>query len=85
MKITFTDDEFDQLLELLRDNTDACTDEEVALVNHFIKKLQNAQIKSWSNKRKLRGAAKDTAWDYHVVRPVKEKLDREKEGGLSTP
>ena len=78
MRIRFTDEEHEQLLELLKNNVDACTDEEVAIVTHFIKRLEASENYSWSNIRKLRGAAKDTRWEYDVVRPFEKKHGKRK-------
>ena len=73
MRIRFSDEEHEQLLELLQYNVDACSDEEVAIVNHFIAKLKAAENYSWSNARKLRGVAKETRWEYDIVRPFEKK------------
>ena len=76
MRIRFTDEEHEQLLELLRNNVDACTDEEVAIVTHFIKRLEASENYSWSNTRKLRGVAKETRWQHEVVIPVEKKIGK---------
>jgi len=54
MKITFTYDEYLRILELLNDNCDACTDEEVKEVSYFIKKFKNAETRSQASYNKIR-------------------------------
>ena len=73
MRIRLSNEEHEQLLELLQYNVSACTDEEVAIVNHFIRRLKAAENYSWSNTIKIRGAAKDTRWKYDIVRPFEKK------------
>ena len=76
MRIRFTDEEYENLLELLRYNVDACTDEEVKMLQYFIRKFERSANYSWSNTRKLRGVAKETRWQHEVVIPVEKKIGK---------